>query len=102
MTDRFRLTPKDDTDPSWQYSKTRKSVFIFAEDEPEARRRVAKTLYDHNAPQPPPATRHQKITSAASPWELDHVTSCDVDKSNTNGYPNHVWADDGEKWPTEY
>jgi hypothetical protein len=100
MTDRFRLSPIQEH-PNWEYSITRKAVFIFANDEPEARRRVANTLYNHEAVQPPLA-RYQKITYAISPWEVDDVTSCEVDTSSTTGYMNYVWADDDEKWPIKY
>jgi hypothetical protein len=100
MPNHFRLALVQEH-ASWEYSITKKTVFIIAHDEPEARRRVAKTLYNHEADQPPLA-RYQKITPAPAPWELCDVTSCEVDTSAKTGYANHVWTDDDEKWPTKY
>jgi hypothetical protein len=100
VTDCFRLAPIREHE-SWAYSVTRKAVFIFANNEFEARRQISSTLYNHEAMQPIP-TPYGKIIPALSPWELDFVTSCEVYTSNKPGYANHVWADDGEKWPTKY
>jgi hypothetical protein len=96
----FHLVPRDLCHKSWQYSKTTKAVFIIANDEPEARRRVANTLC--NGVMPPPGPRYSKIMYPPSPWEIHEATSC---KADTSGLPRdglHVVADDGEKWPIKY
>jgi hypothetical protein len=101
MSNRFHLVPKDHTHQSWNYSITRKSVFVIAADENMARRAVAHTLYDNTAPQPQ-RLKWEKITQEPSPWELDCVTSCEIDTSNTPGDAYHVWTADGQKWRTKY
>jgi hypothetical protein len=101
MASCFHLVPKDPAHGSWQHSITTKAVFIIANDEIEARRRVADSLYNTKTVWPTRG-RYERIMPPPSPWSLVAVTSCQEDTSGACHHGDHVVADDGEKWPTKY
>lgn len=100
-----RLFPLNSNRPETRKLATlenNESRIHHANNEIEARTRVAKTLDNGVAADPDPnGPRYQKITPAPSPWEIKAVTSCEVYTSGTcDGH--HVVADDGKKWPIKY
>ena len=101
MTTCFHLVPKNLQHASWEYSITRKPVYIFAGQESEARWLVANTLANEAAKIHLPTLPFQKKILPPSPWELDDVTSCEHDPSNRCRM-NYVITDDDDKWPIKY
>jgi hypothetical protein len=93
----FHLIPTDLKHGSWQYSITKKAVFILANDETEARRLVAGTLVTSGLVAEDNTKRFPKLVMPVTPWDLPEATSCIV-APDACSFANYIVAEDGEKW----
>jgi hypothetical protein len=82
----FCLKPIKPDHESWPASRVGSKiewVKIWASSEDDARYKVARAtdVPESELPQKPAKHKYAKISYWPSPWELDYVTSCNVDTS---------------------
>jgi hypothetical protein len=100
MAECFRLTPINRNHESWARSSVKSDIRwikIIAYDCGDARYKATRITDVMEIPIRPRTGKYQPMIPIPSPWELDDVTSCELDAPGGENPGDGVLTSDGER-----